>query len=32
MGLGIQDFTVGKAALKAASSKMAKHEKMCYDN
>jgi hypothetical protein len=32
MGLGVKDFTVGRAALKAASSKIAKHEKTCYDN
>jgi hypothetical protein len=30
--LGTGDFTVGHAALKAASSKVAKHEKRCSDN
>jgi hypothetical protein len=32
VGLGVGDFIVGRAALKAASSKMAKHEKACIDN
>jgi hypothetical protein len=32
VGLGVEDFTVGQTALKAASSKMVKHEKMCSDN
>ncbi|KAK2441803.1 hypothetical protein QL285_013051 [Trifolium repens] len=32
VGLGVGDFIVGRAALKAASSKMAKHEKECTDN
>jgi hypothetical protein len=32
VGLGVGDFTVGRAALKAASSKMTKHEKACSDN
>jgi hypothetical protein len=32
VGLGTEDFTVGYAALKAASSKVAKHEKVCSDN
>ena len=32
MGLGAGPFTVGQAALKAASSKVAKHEKACSDN
>jgi len=32
MGLGVGPFTVGHAALKAASSKVAKHEKACSDN
>ncbi|MCI59776.1 auxilin-like protein, partial [Trifolium medium] len=26
------DFIVGQAGLKAASSKVAKHEKACFDN
>jgi len=30
--LGVRPFTVGHAALKAASSKVAKHEKACFDN
>ncbi|KAK2372319.1 hypothetical protein QL285_073465 [Trifolium repens] len=30
--LGVGDFTVGREALKAASSKMVKHEKTCSDN
>jgi len=29
VGLGVRPFTVGHAALKAASSKVAKHEKAC---
>jgi len=32
VGLGVGPFTVGQAALKAASSKVAKHEKSCSDN
>jgi hypothetical protein len=32
MGLGVGDFIVGRATLKAASSKIAKHEKTCSDN
>jgi len=32
VGLGVGPFTVGQATLKAASSKVAKHEKACYDN
>ncbi|KAK2443432.1 hypothetical protein QL285_014539 [Trifolium repens] len=32
VGLGVGDFTVGRAALKATSSKMAKHEQACCDN
>jgi len=32
VGLGVGPFTVGHAVLKAASSKVAKHEKTCYDN
>ncbi|KAK2386941.1 hypothetical protein QL285_060775 [Trifolium repens] len=32
VGLGVGDFIVGRAALKAASSKMVKHEKACSDN
>jgi hypothetical protein len=32
VGLGVGDFIVGRAALKAASSKMTKHEKACSDN
>jgi hypothetical protein len=32
VGLGSEDFTAGNAALKAASSKVAKHEKACSDN
>ena len=32
VGLGVGPFTVGQAALKAAPSKVAKHEKACYDN
>ncbi|MCI54579.1 auxilin-like protein, partial [Trifolium medium] len=32
VGLGVRDFTVGQAALKVASSKMAKYEKVCSDN
>jgi len=32
VGLGVRPFTVGQAALKAASSKVAKHEKTCSDN
>jgi hypothetical protein len=32
VGLGVGDFTVGRTTLKAASSKMVKHEKACSDN
>ena len=32
VGLGVGPFTVGHATLKAVSSKVAKHEKVCYDN
>ena len=32
VGLEVRAFTVGQAALKAASSKVAKHEKTCSDN
>ena len=32
VGLGIRPFTVGQTALKAASSKVVKHEKTCSDN
>jgi hypothetical protein len=32
VGLGVGPFTVGQAALKVASSKVAKHEKACSDN
>jgi hypothetical protein len=32
MGLGVGDFTVGRAALKAASSKIVKHETTCSNN
>jgi hypothetical protein len=32
VGLGVAAFTVGQTALKAASSKVAKHEKACSDN
>ncbi|KAJ0808609.1 putative exostosin [Helianthus annuus] len=32
VGLGGSAFTVGQAALKAASSKVTKHEKACLDN
>jgi len=32
VGLVVGDFTIGRAALKVASSKVAKHEKMCSDN
>jgi len=32
VGLGVRDFTVGQAVLKAASSKVTKHEKTCSDN
>ena len=32
VGLGVRPFTVGQAALKAASSKEARHEKACSDN
>jgi hypothetical protein len=31
-GIWCRAFTVGQGALKAASSKVAKHEKACYDN
>jgi hypothetical protein len=32
VGLGTRTFTAGKAALKAASCKVVKHEKACSDN
>jgi len=32
VGLGVRPFTVGQTALKAASSKVAEHEKTCSDN
>jgi len=32
VGLGVGPFTVGQAALKAASNKVTKHEKACSDN
>jgi len=32
VGLGGRPFTVGHAALKVASSKVVKHEKVCSDN
>jgi hypothetical protein len=32
VGLGVRDFTVGRAAVKFVSSKMVKHEKMYSDN
>jgi hypothetical protein len=32
VGLEVRDFTVGWTTLKAASSKMTKHEKACFDN
>jgi hypothetical protein len=32
VGLTTEDFTVGQAALKAASSKVAKHEGTCSEN
>ena len=32
MGLGVRAFTIGQAAIKAASSKVAKHGKACSDN
>jgi len=32
VGLGVGPFTVGHATLKAASSKVAKHEKTCSNN
>ena len=32
VGLREETFTVGQAALKVASSKVAKHEKTCFDN
>jgi len=32
VGLGVRPFIVGQTALKAASSKVAKHEKTCSDN
>jgi len=32
VGLGVGPFTVGQTALKAALSKVAKHEKACSDN
>jgi hypothetical protein len=32
VGLRIEDFTAGRTTLKAASSKMVKHEKTCSDN
>jgi hypothetical protein len=32
MGLTTEDFTVGQAAIKAASSKVVKHERACFEN
>jgi len=32
VGLGVGPFIVGQTALKATSSKVAKHEKACFDN
>jgi hypothetical protein len=32
VGLRDGDFTMGWGAIKAASNKMTKHEKVCYDN
>jgi hypothetical protein len=32
VSLGVGDFTIGQAALKDASSKVAKHEKACSGN
>jgi len=32
VGLGVGPFTVGQTTLKAASSKVAKYEKACFDN
>jgi uncharacterized protein with FMN-binding domain len=32
VGLTIENFTVGQAALKAASNKVAKHERACFNN
>jgi hypothetical protein len=32
LGLGVEDFIVGRTTLKAASNKMVKHEKVCSDN
>jgi len=32
VGLGVEAFTVGHAALKYASNKVAKHENVCPDN
>jgi hypothetical protein len=32
MGLRVGDFIVGRASLKAASSKTVKHEKTCSNN
>jgi hypothetical protein len=32
VGLRVGDFIVGRTAIKAASSKMTKHEKTCFDN
>ena len=32
VGLGVGLFTVGQAAIKVASNKVAKHEKTCFDN
>jgi hypothetical protein len=32
VGLATEDFIVRQAALKAASSKIVKHEKACSDN
>ncbi|KAK2414652.1 hypothetical protein QL285_037222 [Trifolium repens] len=32
VGLGVEDFIVGRVVLNAASSKMVKHEKACSDN
>jgi hypothetical protein len=32
VGLTTENFTVGQAAFKAASSKVVKHERACSDN
>jgi len=32
VGLDVRSFTLGQAALKAASNKVVKHEKTCSDN